>query len=157
MEILACLPINSLLLTILKVCTMEPALLCRRRWTRTFHPLLGLKYIQCAYMIQGIHISLVPPLKVQGTKKLIWARLGVSRPIYVNVDSPNLGFPYFNFLGGYQLKNTLYHHIVLYTSSHLELSHTHCFIVIKHSVNLMRQNLSHALRTTSNWQTNRRT
>ena len=30
--------------------------------------------------------------------------LGVSRPIYVAVDSPNLGFPYFNFLGGYQLK-----------------------------------------------------
>ena len=24
--------------------------------------------------------------------------------IYVNVESPNLGFPYFNFLGGYQLK-----------------------------------------------------
>ena len=24
--------------------------------------------------------------------------------IYVNVDSPNLGFPYFNFLGGFQLK-----------------------------------------------------
>ena len=24
------------------------------------------------------------------------------RPIYVNVNSPNLGFPYFNFLGGYQ-------------------------------------------------------
>ena len=33
--------------------------------------------------------------------------LGVSRTIYVNVDSPNLGFPYFNFLGGYQLKNHL--------------------------------------------------
>ena len=30
--------------------------------------------------------------------------MGVSRPIYVAVDSPNLGFPYFNFLGGYQLK-----------------------------------------------------
>ena len=30
--------------------------------------------------------------------------LGVSRPIYVNVDSPNLGFPYFNILGGYQWK-----------------------------------------------------
>ena len=29
---------------------------------------------------------------------------GVSGPIYVNVDSPNLGFTYFNFLGGYQLK-----------------------------------------------------
>ena len=38
----------------------------------------------------------------------ILARLGVtSRPIYVNVDSPNLGFPYFNFLGGYQLKKHL--------------------------------------------------
>ena len=34
--------------------------------------------------------------------------LGVSRPIYVNVDSPNLGFPYFNLLGVYQWKNTLY-------------------------------------------------
>ena len=41
-----------------------------------------------------------PPLKVLSTKKLILARLGVSTPIYVNVDSPNLGFPYFNFLGG---------------------------------------------------------
>ena len=29
---------------------------------------------------------------------------GVSGPIYVNVDSPNLGFPYFYFWGGYQLK-----------------------------------------------------
>ena len=38
----------------------------------------------------------------------VLARLGVSRPIYVAVDSPNLGFPYFNFLRGYQLKNTLY-------------------------------------------------
>ena len=28
--------------------------------------------------------------------------LGVAGPIYVNVDSPNLGFPYFNFLGWYQ-------------------------------------------------------
>ena len=55
-------------------------------------------------MIQGVFFSLVPPLKVLSTKKLIWAKLGVSRPIYVNVDSPNLGFTYFNFLGGYQLK-----------------------------------------------------
>ena len=51
-----------------------------------------------------VFFSLVPPLKVQSTKTLIKARLGVSRPIYVNVDSPNLGFQYFNFLGGYQLK-----------------------------------------------------
>ena len=45
---------------------------------------------------------------IQGvfTEKLILARLGVSRPIYVAVDSPKLGFPYFNFLGGYQLKKT---------------------------------------------------
>ena len=34
--------------------------------------------------------------------------LGVSRPIYVNVDSPNLGFPYFNFLGGYPVCQTIY-------------------------------------------------
>ena len=37
-------------------------------------------------------------------KKVNQARLGVSRLIYVNVDSPNLGFIYFNFLGGYQFK-----------------------------------------------------
>ena len=34
-----------------------------------------------------------PPLKVLSTNKFIWARLGVSRTIYVNVDSSNLGFP----------------------------------------------------------------
>ena len=46
------------------------------------------------------------PLRVPSIKKLILARLGVSRPIYVNVDSPNLGFPHFNFLGGYQWEKT---------------------------------------------------
>ena len=35
---------------------------------------------------------------------LIQARFGVSWTIYVNVDSPNLGFPYFNFLGEAQWK-----------------------------------------------------
>ena len=39
------------------------------------------------------------------TKKLILAGLGVSRTIYVNVDSPNLGFPYF-FHTLYKLKST---------------------------------------------------
>ena len=34
--------------------------------------------------------------------------MGVSRPIYVNVDSPNLGFPYSNFLGGTSEKKKLY-------------------------------------------------
>ena len=43
--------------------------------------------------------SLGLPLKCLSTKKLIKARLGVSGPIYVNVDSPHLGFPYYNFLG----------------------------------------------------------
>ena len=48
--------------------------------------------------IQGVFFLTGTPPK---SSKL--ARLGVSRPIYVNVDSPNLGFPYFNFLK----KNTL--------------------------------------------------
>ena len=52
--------------------------------------------------IYRVFFITVPPLKYQSTEKLILARLGVSRPIYVNEDSPNLGFPY--FLGGYQLK-----------------------------------------------------
>ena len=34
----------------------------------------------------------------KNTRWLILARLGVSGTIYVNVDSPNLGFTY--FLGG---------------------------------------------------------
>ena len=34
-------------------------------------------------------------LNLPSPKKSSW-------PIYVNVDSPNLGFPYFYFLGGYQ-------------------------------------------------------
>ena len=48
------------------------------------------------YNIQGVFLT-GTPLKVLNTNKLIWARLGVSRPIYVNVDSPNLGIPNFNF------------------------------------------------------------
>ena len=62
------------------------------------------RFVQLSYADTGCFFPLVPPLKVPSTKKLIWARLGVSRPIYANVDSPNIGFPYFNFLGGYQWK-----------------------------------------------------
>ena len=40
--------------------------------------------------VQGVFFT--PP---KSTENLIWARLGVSRTTYVNVDSPNLGFPYF--------------------------------------------------------------
>ena len=47
-----------------------------------------------------------PHLKVLSTQKLIWARLGVSRTIYVNVDSPYLGFPYFKVFGEAQCKKT---------------------------------------------------
>ena len=46
-------------------------------------------------VIYRVICSLVLPLKVQ----LIKVRLGVSWPIYANVDSPNLGF-----LGGTSLK-----------------------------------------------------
>ena len=52
--------------------------------------------------VQGGFFTGPSPLKVLSTKKLIWARLGVSGTSYVNVDSPNLGFTYSNFLGGYQ-------------------------------------------------------
>ena len=51
--------------------------------------------------IQGVFFHWYPP-KSSKYKQVNQAWLGVSRPIYVNVDSPNLGFPYFNFLGGYQ-------------------------------------------------------
>ena len=55
-------------------------------------------------IIQGVFLTLGLPLEYQSTEKLIWARLGVSRTIYVNVESPNLGFPY--FLGEAQCKKT---------------------------------------------------
>ena len=51
--------------------------------------LVGVGHQDQIHMYKVI-FSLVPSIK-----KLINARLGVSRPIYVNVDSPNLGFPYF--------------------------------------------------------------
>ena len=54
-------------------------------------------------LIQGVFYTGPPP---KSTKKLILARLGVSWTIYVNVDSPNLGFPYLNFLGEAQCKKT---------------------------------------------------
>ena len=53
-----------------------------------------------------VFFSLGLPLKVLCTDKLIQARLGVSGTIYVNVDSPNLDFPYFNFLGEAQWNKT---------------------------------------------------
>ena len=40
-----------------------------------------------------------PPKSSKYEKVNLGSVLGVSRTIYVNVDSPDLGFPYFNFLG----------------------------------------------------------
>ena len=56
----------------------------------------------------GYFLWLLPTLKFLSTKKLILARLGLSRTIYVNADSPNLGFQYLELLGGRQLKKHLY-------------------------------------------------
>ena len=58
--------------------------------------------VNFTYIYRVFFLTGTPP---KSTNKLILARLGVSRPIYVNVDSPNQGFPYFNCLGGYHLKN----------------------------------------------------
>ena len=79
-------------------------------WTHCFNWLkinsdLKVGQLKIYLYIYRVIFSLVPPLKVQSTEKLILARLGVSRTIYVNVDSPNLGFPYFNFLWGTSEKN----------------------------------------------------
>ena len=56
-----------------------------------------------SFLIQGF-FSLGLPQKCWSKEKLIYAKLGVSRTIYVNVDSPNLGFPYSNFLREAQCK-----------------------------------------------------
>ena len=53
-------------------------------------------------LIQGVFFT-GTPLK---SSKYILARLGVSRLIYVNVDSPNLGFPYFKLFRGVPVKKT---------------------------------------------------
>ena len=54
--------------------------------------------------IKGDLSTALPP--PQSIEKLILARLGVSREIYVNIDSPILGFPYLNFFGGGPVKKT---------------------------------------------------
>ena len=63
--------------------------------------------LRCVYYLKGdrkASVTLYTGCFFHWYKKVNQARLGVSWPIYVAVDSPNLGFPYFNFLGGYQLK-----------------------------------------------------
>ena len=48
----------------------------------------------------------------------------LGQSIYVNVDSPNLGFTNFNFLGGYQLKKTP----CIFISISIYWSETHCWL-----------------------------
>ena len=62
------------------------------------------RFLNIFINIIRVFFSLGLPLKVPSTEKFFSARLCVSRTIYVNVDSPNLGFPYFNFLGEAQWK-----------------------------------------------------
>ena len=49
--------------------------------------------------VQGVFFFTGIPPKSSKYRKV---NLGKVRKIYVNVDSPNLGFPYFNFSGRYQ-------------------------------------------------------
>ena len=57
--------------------------------------------------IQGVFFSTGPLPKSSKYKKVdLGLRLGVSRTIYVNLDSPNLGSPYFNILVEAQCKKT---------------------------------------------------
>ena len=57
-------------------------------------------------MVQGVFFFTGPLPKMSKYRQVNLTRLGVSRTIYVNVDSPNLGFPYFSFLGEAQCKKT---------------------------------------------------
>ena len=82
--------------TVSQITSIAPTI----HWPTEHLPIVG----KLSSQIQGFFSG--NPLRVPSIKKLILARLGVSRPIYVNVDSPNLGFPHFNFLGGYQWEKT---------------------------------------------------
>ena len=50
----------------------------------------------------GCFFTGTPP---KSSKKVNLGEVMCIRPIYINVDSPNLGFPYFNFSGGTSEKN----------------------------------------------------
>ena len=72
-------------------------------WLIHSSQLLGLSFEK---LHTGWFFYLALPQQVPSTEKLINARLGVSRTMYVNVDSPNIGFPYFNFVGEAQWKKS---------------------------------------------------
>ena len=79
-------------------CAQAPILMCSGTYSHVpksqLCPGLPFAFCTCFSVVPtGWFFSLVPPLKFPSIEKLIYARLGVSRTIYVNVDSPNLGFP----------------------------------------------------------------
>ena len=67
---------------------------CPRVSTATCQWSSGKSLQKCYFPLLKENIAYLR-LKLPSPKKSSW-------PIYVNVDSPNLGFPYFYFLGGYQ-------------------------------------------------------
>ena len=79
---------------------------CRRMAAQETNTIMLKKYGKGQAVTGWFFFSLEPPLKVQSTTKLIKARLCVSRTIYVNVDSPNQGFAYYNFFMGYPWKKS---------------------------------------------------
>ena len=68
-----------------------------------------------AFAILAMFFTLGLPLKVLSTKKLIKARLGEYRTIYINVDTPNLGFLYWE---AQCKKHPLAFYSVLFISNH---------------------------------------
>ena len=65
-----------------------------------YNAIFGLDMRSSWWKEKGTHLALLHNWHCKWHCLVVnYARLGVSRPIYVNVDSPNLGFPYFNFLG----------------------------------------------------------
>ena len=64
-----------------------------------------------------------------------------SRPIYVNVDSPNLGFPYFNFFGGTSKKKTP----CIFASNHRKIDREKSTVTTKNPGTKRRQIRSHKI------------
>ena len=81
-------------------CNEKGGMIAVFKWEMGF-----LVFDQALTVVQGF-FSRGLPLKCLSIENLIWAGLGVSRTIYVNADSPNLVFPYFNFLWEAQCKKT---------------------------------------------------
>ena len=69
--------------------------LCRESLVATLTPAVAMSSEGTARWLLTIICFTGPPPKSSKYRKV--DLIGVSRTIYVNVDSPNPGFPYFNF------------------------------------------------------------